>query len=100
FLAAGPEHGFWGTWTPGGARRGDLGPWTYRVVDVVMYGHKYSTDGALRSRCLKAAEDAFEFMERRYPGPEPLYYDSKFHTILAGGGHEYTFFKKNGGWKK
>lgn len=100
FMAAGPEHGFWSTWTPSGRQRGDLGPWTYRVVDVLMYGHKYSSDSALRSRCLKAAADAFEFMERRYPGPEPTYYDSKFHTILAGGGHEYTFFKKNGGWKR
>jgi len=50
--------------------------------------------------CETAARDAFEFMRRRYPGSSPLYHDSKWHTILAGGGHEYTYFKKYNRWKK
>ncbi len=29
---------------------------------------------------------------------QPLYYDSKYHTILAGGGHQYTYFKRWGRW--
>ncbi|MBW7996440.1 MAG: hypothetical protein FVQ81_07730 [Candidatus Glassbacteria bacterium] len=99
-MAAGPEHGFWSSWKPNGEKSGELGPWTYRVVDVVMYGHKYSDDPAIRSRCLKAARDAMEFMHRRYKSDGPRYNDSKWHTIVAGGGHEYTYYKKHGGWKK
>jgi len=98
FMAGGPQHGFYSSWSPAGGGRGDLGPWTYRVVDVVMYGHKYSSDPAIKKRCLRAATDAFAFMRRRYPGRQPLYHDSKFHTILAGGGHQYTYFKRWGSW--
>jgi len=98
FLAGGPQHGFYSSWSPAGRGRGDLGPWTYRVVDVVMYGHKYSSNPAIRKRCLRAASNAFAFMHRRYSGSQPLYYDSKYHTILAGGGHQYTYFKRWGRW--
>ncbi|OGG04734.1 MAG: hypothetical protein A3F83_10675, partial [Candidatus Glassbacteria bacterium RIFCSPLOWO2_12_FULL_58_11] len=98
FLSGGVEKGIYASWSPSGGGKGNLGPWTYRVVDVLMYGHKYSSDPELRKRCLKAADEAFEFMRVQYPGNEPLYYDSKFHTILAGGGHEYTYFKRYGRW--
>ncbi|MFC1544764.1 hypothetical protein ACFL4X_01220 [Gemmatimonadota bacterium] len=98
YMAAGPEQGFWSSWKPNGQKSGNLGPWTYRVVDVVMYGHKYSDDPAIRSRCLKAARDAMEFMHRSYASRS--YSDSKWHTIVAGGGHEYTYYKKHGGWRK
>lgn len=100
FLAGGPEHGFYSSWSTAAGGRGDLGPWTYRVVDVVMYGHKYSSNPAIRRRCLRAASDAFAFMRRRYTGSQPLYHDSKHHTILAGGGHEYTYFKRWGRWPR
>ncbi|MCE5270862.1 hypothetical protein LLH00_06210 [bacterium] len=97
-LAGGPEHGFYADWSPSAGGHGDLGPWTYRLSDVVMFGHKYSDDPQVKQRCLKAAEEAFEFMSRRNPGPGPSYNDSKSHTILSGGGREYTYFKKNGRW--
>ena len=97
-LAFGPEHGICAGWQADGTKSGDLGPWTYRLTDVLMYGHKFSEDPALRGRCLKAAEDCWEFMHRQYPGKNPIYHDSKSHTILSGGGHQYVYFKANGGW--
>ncbi len=98
FIAAGPKVGFRSSWKPNGETRGNLGPWTYRVVDVLMYGHKYAADPAVRARCLKAARDGMAFMRKRYATKN--YTDSKWHTIVAGGGHEYTFFKKYGRWTK
>ncbi len=98
FMAAGPANGFWSSWKPNGEKSGNLGPWTYRVVDVLMYGHKYSADPAIRSRCLKAAREAMQFMRNNYASRN--YSDSKWHTIVAGGGHEYTYYKKHGSWKK
>jgi len=98
FLAAGPGSGIYMRWSPAAGGQGNHGPWTYRVTDVLMFGHKYAEDPALKKRFLKAASDAFAFMQRRYPGSKPIYYDSKYHTILAGGGHQYTYFKRYGGW--
>jgi len=98
FLAGGPENGFYADWTPARGGRGDLGPWNYRMSDAVMFGHKYSSDPEIRRRCLKAAEDAFIFMDSQHPGNSPFYNDSKSHTILCGGGREYTFFRKYGRW--
>ncbi|OGG05346.1 MAG: hypothetical protein A3F83_14970 [Candidatus Glassbacteria bacterium RIFCSPLOWO2_12_FULL_58_11] len=97
FLAAGPEIGFFSEWSParGGGKRG-YGPWTYRLSDIVMYGYRYSADPALKRRCLKAAVDAFACMRRQYPGPGPIYTDSKANTMLTGGGHEYTSYLQNG----
>jgi hypothetical protein len=97
FMAAGPKNGFWSSWKPNGEKSGNLGPWTYRAVDALMYGHKYSADPAVRSRCLKAARDAMTFMRNEYASRN--YSDSKWHTIVAGGGHEYTYYKKYGSWK-
>ena len=98
YMAAGPKIGFWSSWKPNGQKSGNLGPWTYRVIDVVMYGHKYAADSSVRTRCLKAARDAMTFMRNTYAGRH--YSDSKWHTIVAGGGHEYTYYKKYGGWRK
>ncbi|HUU27082.1 MAG TPA: hypothetical protein VM123_04650 [archaeon] len=98
YLAAGPPQGFPSSWSPGKKKEGNLGPWTYRVTDVLMFGHKYADDPAVKKRCLTAAQEAFYFMKKSYPGPEPLYYDSKYHTILSGGGHEYTYFMRYGRW--
>jgi hypothetical protein len=97
FVAAGPDQGFPSSWTPSGKKPGNLGPWTYRISDVLMYGHKYTDNPEIKKRCLKAAADAFAFMEKNYPGNEPIYHDSKAHTILCGG-HEYTYFKHYGKW--
>ncbi len=94
FLAGGPKVGFWGTWKPNGETAGNTGPWTYRVVDMMMYGHKYADDPAVRSRCLKAARNAVTYMRNKYASRN--YSDSKWHTIVAGGGGEYTYFKKYG----
>ena len=98
FLAGGPGSGIYMRWSPSRGGDGDHGPWTYRVTDVLMYGHKYTGDPARKKRFLKTASDAFAFMKRRYPGSKPIYYDSKYHTILAGGGHQYTYFKRYGRW--
>jgi hypothetical protein len=98
FLAGGPGAGFYMSWSPAGGGRGDHGPWTYRLSDVAMFGHKYSADPALKERCLKAAADAFAFMERKAPGDDPIYVDSKPVTMLIGGGHEYTYFLRHGRW--
>ena len=99
FLAAGPEVGFHSEWSPaqGGNGRG-YGTWTYRLSDVVMWGHKFSDDPALKKRCLAAAADAFAGMERAFPGQGPLYQNSKANTMLTGGGHQYTRFIQHGGW--
>ena len=98
FLAGGPGNGIYMRWSPARGGGGNHGPWTYRVVDVLMFGHKYTGDPARQKRFLKTASDAFAFMKRRYPGSKPIYYDSKYHTILAGGGHQYTYFKRYGRW--
>jgi hypothetical protein len=100
YLAGGPAAGFYSSWTPARGGRGDHGPWTYRIADIPMYGHKYSTDPEVKKRCLKASADAFAFMERRAPGTDPMYNDSKSMTMLISGGHEYTFLVKNGRWRE
>ena len=96
FVAGGPDHGFYSYRTPAGEKRGNFGPWTYRISDVLMFGHKYSNDSDLKKRCLKATQDAFTFMARRYKNRE--FIDSKSHTMILGGGHEYTYFKSHGKW--
>ena len=48
YLAGGPERGFYMEWSPAKGGRGDHGPWTYRLADVVMAGHKYSDDPAVK----------------------------------------------------
>jgi hypothetical protein len=112
FLAGGPDVGFFMTWSLAGGGRGNHGPWTYRVSDVVMFGHKYSDDPALKKRCLQAAADAFTFVERgalvpppavqwpsaKRPSRGPVYVNGKMTTMIIGGGHEYTFFKQHGQW--
>ena len=98
FLAGGPEMGFYMSWSPAGGGRGDHGPWTYRLTDIVMFGHKYSRDAAVRERCLKAAADGFAFEERKAPGIDPVYVDSKPSTMVMGGGHEYTYYLLHGRW--
>lgn len=102
YLASGPETGFHTVWSPakGGGGRG-YEPWTYRITDVVMYGHKFTSDPELKKRCLNAARDAFISMDRQY-GRQPgwLYQNSKANTMIVGGGHEYTHYVQNGGWKK
>ncbi|MCE5269949.1 hypothetical protein LLH00_01540, partial [bacterium] len=101
YLAAGPKVGFHDWWSPskGGSGRG-YGPWTYRITDVVMYGHKFSQDDGLRQRCLQAARDAFASVDSQYRGQSGwIYLDSKANTMIVSGGHEYTFFLQNGGWK-
>lgn len=95
-LAGGPERGFYMEWSPAKGGRGDHGPWTYRLADVVMAGHKYSDDPAVKQRCLKAAADAFAFMERRAQGGAPVYVDSKNTTMILGGGHSYTHVERPG----
>lgn len=98
YLAGGPERGFFSSWTPSGGGRGNLGPWTYRMTDLVMFGHKYSDDPALKRRCLKAAADGFEFMRRGTVSGAPLYSSGKNATMIIGGGHPYTYFRKHGRW--
>ncbi|HUU27675.1 MAG TPA: hypothetical protein VM123_07675 [archaeon] len=99
FLAGGPEVGFYSSWSPAGGGRGaGYGPWTFRIADLVMFGHKYTADLALKKRCLKAAADAFQYMGRRFPGSDPVYTTGKNSTMHIGGGHEYTFFKRCGQW--
>jgi hypothetical protein len=99
FLAGGPEHGFYSSWSPSRGGRGSLGPWTYRVSDVVMFGHKYTSDSALKKRCERAARDAFEHMRRNMRGNGYQYFNGKNSTMIVGGGHEYSAWKQNGGWK-
>lgn len=98
FLSGGPSNGFYASWTPAKGGQGNLGPWTFRVSDVVMYGHKFGSSPELKKRCLAAAEGAFEFMERHYRGTGPIYHDSKSHTMLSGGGQTYTYYRKHGRW--
>ena len=101
-LAAGPDVGFYSRWTPasGGSGRG-YGAWTYRISDVAMWGHKFSDDSQVKKRCLTAARDAFAYMKNQYPAAsaEPVYLNSKSNTIVTGGGHQYTAYIQNGGWK-
>lgn len=98
-LAGGPEHGFHRSWGPTDGGRGEIGPWTYRSVDVVMNGHFFSDDSGLKNRCLRAARDAFKYLERIAPsGDKPIFTTGKNSTMLIGGGHEYTFYRRNGGW--
>ncbi|HUU30288.1 MAG TPA: hypothetical protein VM123_20985 [archaeon] len=100
FLAAGPETGFYNSWSPSKGGQGPgYGPWTYRLSDIVMFGHKYTDDPELKKRCLRAARDAFAYMDKRYPGQGPVYENSKSNTMLTGGGHEYTSYIQRGGWK-
>ncbi len=99
-LAAGPKVGFSNSWSPSkGAGSRGYGPWTYRIADIVMWGHKFTTDKALQRRCERAARDAFEYMRRQYPGSGPIYLDAKPNTMVTGGGHQYTAWKQKGGWK-
>jgi len=100
FLAGGPAVGFYRTWSPArGGSGGGYGPWTYRISDAVMFGHKLSHDPALKKRCLKAAEDAFTYMRTSYAaGREPLFVNGKASTMLTGGGHQYTAFRQKGKW--
>lgn len=98
FLAGGPEVGFFMTWSKSGGGRGSLTSWTYRIADVVMFGHKYSDDPELKQRCLQAAADAFAYMEGRLPKEGSAFVNGKTTTQAIGGGHEFVFFKQNGGW--
>ena len=98
FLAGGPEVGFYMTWSTSGGGKGSLTSWTYRVADVLMFGHKYADDPALKERCLRAASDAFAYMESRLPKEGPVFVNGKTTTQIIGGGHEYIFFKQNRGW--
>ncbi len=112
FLAGGPDVGFYMAWSPAKGGRGNHGPWTYRMSDIVMYGHKYAGDPELKKRCLKAASDAFAFVERgepiappavqwplaKKPGAGPVYVNEKSTTMIIAGGHEYTYFLKHGRW--
>jgi len=112
FLAGGPDVGFYMSWSPAKGGRGNHGPWTYRMSDIVMYGHKYTDDPELKKRCLKAAADAFTFVERgepiappavqwplaKKPGAGPVYINEKSTTMIIAGGHEYTYFLKHGRW--
>jgi len=101
FLAGGPDVGFHQGWSPakGGDGRG-YGPWTYRISDLVMFGHKFTDNQELKKLCLKAAADAFAYMNKTYPGKGPIYTSAKPNTMLTGGGHEYTAYIQRGGWKK
>ncbi|MFC1614389.1 hypothetical protein ACFL5K_03755 [Gemmatimonadota bacterium] len=102
FLAGGPEVGFFSTWSPstGGRGRG-YGSWTYRISDIVMFGHKFTDDPALKKLCLKAAGDAFTFMRKTYAGGKKnLYVNGKTSTMLTGGGHQYTAYKQKGKWAR
>ncbi|MFC1537449.1 hypothetical protein ACFL4P_01330 [Gemmatimonadota bacterium] len=99
YLAGGPEAGFYSSWSPSGGGHGSHGPWTYRIADVVMFGHKYTDDSSLKKRCEKAARDAFEYMRRNMNGKGPQYINGKTSTMIIGGGHEYAAWRQNGGWK-
>ena len=96
FLNGGPKIGFYMTWSKSGGGKGSLTSWTYRVADVVMFGHKYSDDPELKERCLRAAVDAFAYMESRLPTEGSVFVNGKTTTQIIGGGHEYAFFKQNG----
>jgi hypothetical protein len=98
-------------WSPAGGGRGNHGPWSYRLADVVMFGHRYTSDPDVQKRCLQAAADAFAFVERSAPVPPPaiqwgagkrpsgpVYINEKSTTMLIGGGHEYTYFVRLGRW--
>ncbi len=98
YLAGGPENGFYMSWSPAGGGRGNHGPWTYRLADVLMFGHKFSDDPAMRKRCLKAAADAFAFMAKRAESSTSLYRNGKETTMIIGGGHQYVYLKQNGKW--
>ena len=100
FLAGGPSAGFYSAWSQAAGGEGNHGPWTYRIADVVMFGHKYSLDPALRKRCLKAAADAFSFMAGRAERSRSLYTNGKETTMIIGGGHEYTYYRQKGKWPK
>lgn len=101
FLAGGPQVGFHSEWSvaKGGNNRG-YGPWTYRIADVVMHGHRFSEDPDLRRRCLAAARDAFAHMERLHPGDGWIYLDAKPNTMIVGAGQPYAHFIQNGGWRR
>ncbi|MEA2062574.1 MAG: hypothetical protein U9P14_02645 [Gemmatimonadota bacterium] len=98
-LAGGPDVGFHSSWSHAGGGLGSLGPWTYRVADIVMFGHKFTNDSTLRKRCAKAARDAFEFMRRNMNGSEYQFINGKTSTMIVSGGHEYAAWRVNGGWK-
>ena len=98
FLAGGPDAGFYSSWSKNRGGRRDHGPWTYRLSDVVMFGHKYSADPGLRKRCLKAAADAFAFMTKRAARGRSIYSNGKETTMIIGGGHEYTYYRQKGRW--
>ena len=99
YLAGGPEKGFYSSWTQAQGGRGEHGPWTYRLADLAMFGHKFSSDPAVKKRCLKAAADAFEFMRRGLVSGTPVYSSGKNATMVIGGGHEYSYFRKYGRWE-
>lgn len=98
FLAGGPDTGFYMTWSPAKGGRGNHGPWTYRMADVVMFGHKYASDPQLKKRCLKTAADAFAFVEREGPSASAAYVNEKSTTMIISGGHQYIYFRKHGRW--
>ncbi len=98
-LAGGPEAGFFSSWSQQRGGRGSEGPWTWRHTDLVMYGHKFSDDPAVRARCLKAAEGGFEYMRRAAAEGRPVYRTGKDCTMTIGGGHELVSFKRYGGWE-
>ncbi|MFC1614173.1 hypothetical protein ACFL5K_02630 [Gemmatimonadota bacterium] len=98
FLAGGPDTGFYSSWNPVSGGKGNLSIWSMRTIDVMMYGHRYSKNSVQKARMLKAARDSWTFMQRKFPGKKPVYHDSKFHTILAGGGHSYTYYNQHGKW--
>lgn len=98
FLAGGPSAGFYSAWSQAAGGEGNHGPWTYRIADVVMFGHKYSDDPAVRKRCLKAAADAFAFMAKRAARSRSIYNNGKETTMIIGGGHEYTYYRQQGRW--
>jgi len=100
FLAGGPDTGFYFSWSQAVGGEGNHGPWTYRLADIVMFGHKYSPDPALRKRCLKAAAEAFAFMARRAKRSRSIYNNGKETTMIIGGGHEYAYYRQKGGWPK
>ena len=100
FLAGGPRAGFYSAWSQAAGGEGNHGPWTYRIADVVMFGHKYSADPALSKRCLKAAADAFSFMATRAERGRSIYTNGKETTMIIGGGHEYTYYRQKGKWLK
>ncbi|MBW7998283.1 MAG: hypothetical protein FVQ81_17270 [Candidatus Glassbacteria bacterium] len=99
YLAGGPEVGFYSSWNPSKGGRGSHGPWTYRISDVVMFGHKFTDNSELKKRCLKAARDAFEFLRRSMNGNAYQYVNGKSSTMIIGGGHEYASWKQKGAWR-